>query len=169
LLRPAQARLNFGLRFCSPCSPLLTAPWRSQDPSHYKLSTFKGQGFPKMGPLHIHNLCLPKLHPGTLSCLSTRKFPFSLCICLTLRVLCVWLAKVPTNSPCPSHLPNGVLSLPSHLLSLLISIYSNTLSSHGLIFTGISPLHPLARHLLEFLLPLPNSAIDFRTFRNHPP
>jgi hypothetical protein len=40
-----------------------------------------------------------------------------------------------------------------HLLSLLISINSNTLSSHGLISPGRSPLHPLARHLLEFLLP----------------
>jgi hypothetical protein len=47
-----------------------------------------------------------------------------------------------------------------HLLSLLISINSNTLSSHGLISPGRSPLHPLARHLLEFLLPLPSSYIS---------
>jgi hypothetical protein len=79
---------------------------------------------------------------------------------------CVYLP----NTACPvclacesSHKqPNGVLPLPSHPLSHLISINSNTLSSHGLISPGRSPLHPLARHLLEFLLPLPNSA----RFRN---
>ena len=64
--------------------------------------------------------------------------------------------------------PTG-LSLPSHLLSLLISINSKTLSSRGLTSPATSLLHPLARHLPEFLLPLPNSAIDFETFRNHPP
>ena len=42
------------------------------------------------------------------------------CICLTLRVLCLWLAKVPTNSLCPSHLPNRSLSsFPSALSSHL--------------------------------------------------
>ena len=68
----------------------------------------------------------------------------------------------------PPAFPIG-LFLPSHLLSLLISINSKTLSSRGLISPATPLLHPLARHLLEFLLPLPNSAIDFETFRNHPP
>jgi hypothetical protein len=124
-----------------------------------------------MGPLHIHNLCLPKLYPELcLVCQSTRKFPFSLyIICLTLRVLYTWLVKVPINSRVPpTFLMRFSLFFP-HLFSLLIFINSNTLSSHSLISLKRSPLHPLARHLLEFLLPLPNSPIDFRTFRNHSP
>jgi hypothetical protein len=43
------------------------------------------------------------------------------CICLTLRVLCLWPAKVPTNGPCPSHLFNDSLSLFLPICSLFLS------------------------------------------------
>ena len=112
LRRFCSARLRPGLNFGSaPAHPAHPADrTRGGAKTHStNCSTFnegppkQGQKFPKMGPLHIHNLCLPKLHPGLcLVCQSTRKFPFSLCvICLTLRVRCAWPAKVPANSRVP--------------------------------------------------------------------
>jgi hypothetical protein len=38
--QPGSGLAQLRLRSCPPCFTLLTALWRSQDPSHYKLSTF---------------------------------------------------------------------------------------------------------------------------------
>jgi hypothetical protein len=71
--QPGSGLAQLRLRSCSPCFTLLTAPWRSQGPSHYKLSAFnegpeRRLGVPKMGPLHIRNLCLLKTSPALCLC-----------------------------------------------------------------------------------------------------
>jgi hypothetical protein len=56
LLSRAQARLNFGSSPVHPLLTLLTAPWRSQDPSHYKLSTFnEGPRNKARGPENVNH------------------------------------------------------------------------------------------------------------------
>jgi hypothetical protein len=109
LLRPAQARLNPADRTVAEPRPYFQRGARnkakgSRKCDHCILITCACQNFPQAFVLLVYPL-IPIL---------------LMYICLTLRVLCLWLAKVPTNSPYPSHLPNGSLSsFPSALSSHL--------------------------------------------------
>src|SRR4051794_32865361 len=123
-----------------------------------------------MGPLHLHNLCLPNFPQAFVLSVSLPVNFYSPCVCLPSTACHVCLACEKSHK-WPMSLP------PSQWVSL--SSFPSALSSHLLKFQytliawphlpSKTSLRPLARHLLEFLLVFPNSAIDFGTFRNNPP